>query len=223
MTYNLPKWPALVVAGEPITTDQAAELLVRTCGSAPSSNAHAFDAAACGIMGLYYHDWGASTEERDFKTHWAMLEAQRKSLGLLELEYLTNDRITSAWVGGPKGWCAWDGTIGCRNYNIGKWPSAAEVLVEWQRIAAAFPYLNLTAQLWSGETCEAGVVPVVEYRVLDGVVTMQTPGADLGRPTDTVDFGTLWSRPTELREVGCTLGQLAHGVALARAAVNSEA
>lgn len=30
MSRSLPKWPALVVVGDPVTHDQAAEIIVRT-------------------------------------------------------------------------------------------------------------------------------------------------------------------------------------------------
>lgn len=42
--YISVKWPALVVVGEKVTPDQAAEILVRTASWPLSSNAHRVDA-----------------------------------------------------------------------------------------------------------------------------------------------------------------------------------
>jgi hypothetical protein len=90
-------------------------------------------------------------------------------MGVLQLSYLENARIASSWIGGPHGWCDWDGTIGCANYNIGKWPTVEAVTEDWHAIAAAFPYLNLRAQLVpdEGEAESA----VVEWQISNGAVS----------------------------------------------------
>jgi hypothetical protein len=94
----------------------------------------------------------------------------------LDLAYLENSQILSSWIGGPHGWCNWDGNIGCNNYNIGKWPSVKMVYDEWVKIAKEFPYLTLESQLLSTETCgdendELGNA-IVQFNIKDGLVDM---------------------------------------------------
>ena len=60
----------------------------------------------------------------------------KKDISHIELEYLSNHRIVSSWIGGPHGWCNWEGNIGCNNYNIGKHPSCKEVYNEWIKMSA---------------------------------------------------------------------------------------
>ena len=42
MNCSLPKWPALLVVGDRVTTDQAAEIIVRTAGYAFCTNDRAW-------------------------------------------------------------------------------------------------------------------------------------------------------------------------------------
>lgn len=173
-TYIDPgKWPRLIVAGEPVTEAQADEILIRTAT-------------------LYYlhsndHDWDhivariVFQDERAAETDFPFQRARKRAEELrnLNLEYLDNYRISSSWIGGPRGWCDWEGRIGTANYNIGKWPSQSEVGSEWSQIAAAFPYLDLTAQLVSDGTADQ---VCGQWRVKDGLATEETPGALLVQP-----------------------------------------
>jgi len=126
-----------------------------------------------------------------------------------QLEFLLNQRIVSAYIGGPHGWCDWDGTVGCDSYNIGKWPSIEEVYNEWKLIAATFPYLELNCRLFSGETCEENIVPVVEFTVNDGKVVVTEPkNTDSKAPTklDTDFTAERLTNPTA--ELGIDLDKL---------------
>lgn len=143
---DLPKWSRMVVSGDNITKEQAAEIIIRTCDIHFSTNDHSWRHQLNSILGI---------EPNDNKGWYFVPEEKRKelelSLGLLDLEYLQNEQIVSSWVGGPHGWCFWDGTIGCDGYNIGKWPSVKTVLKEWKLIAHTWPFLKLKCQLWDEE------------------------------------------------------------------------
>jgi len=166
------KWPRLIVAGQPVTEAQADEILIRTCV-------------------LYYlhcndHDWDHIVARIVFKDERAAehdfpfqrMRDRVEELGVLNLAYLETYRISSSWIGGPRGWCDWDGRIGSV-YNVGKWPSVEEIGDEWSQIAAAFPYLDLTAQLVSGE----GIGQLCgQWRVKDGVAAAEAPGELLVPP-----------------------------------------
>lgn len=199
---GLPKWPALAVVGKAVTQEQAFEILIRTDYLYFSSNDREFDKqlneamfdvqienavhdslrdAICKKLGLdpKGNVWN---EVDDYKRPF--LESVKK----LDLEYLHNSQIVSSWIGGPHGWCDWNGNIGCRNYNIGKYPSVEDIYTEWQQIAQAFPFLELTCQLMSHEAGpEDGVDrPVVEYRIRNGRVVMAKPVA----PITSTAFGS---------------------------------
>lgn len=178
MNIALPKWPALLVQGDCVTPEQAAEILIRTDAYFPDFLGAGNDrklgeqlSLACG--------WIQPYEARHKPEYYEGLDKAREAAGVLNLEYLSNRRIVSSWIGGPHGWCNWDGTIGCDNYNIGKWPSIEEVEHEWALIAEAFPFLSLTSQLLSGEVCEEGTQPLVEFKLYKGQVVTCEPTKQL--------------------------------------------
>lgn len=166
------KWPRLIVVGEPVTEAQADEILIRTCVLYfLHSNDHDWDHIVARIV--FKNERAAET---DFP--FQQVRDRVEELGVLNLEYLETYRISSSWIGGPRGWCDWDGRIGSA-YNIGKYPTVKEVGREWSEIAAAFPYLDLTAQLIS----ESDSTQVCgQWRVKDGVAVAETPGALLVPP-----------------------------------------
>jgi hypothetical protein len=186
---NLPKWPALLVVGKPVTREQAMEIILRTDDLHFSSNDHSFDK----LLNEYFYEieiadssYGGSSkaiakklniEEKEYKLIWDYEEQKNSEIKSLNLSYLQNSRIVSSWIGGAHGWCDWNGNIGTSNYNIGKWPSVEEVYNDWVQIAEAFPFLELTSQLQNSEVGEDDViaVPVVEYRIKDGKVEMYDP------------------------------------------------
>lgn len=219
-SVSLPKWPALIVTGMSVTEEQAAEILVRTGRWPLMTNDRDWVDITCRLgcpkPSHLAVDYRAGDEERKEQyARWTKEYADFVSTyGVLDLNYLSNDRVASCWVGGPHGWVDWKGRVYSNNYNIGKWPSVAEVLEDWQAIAAAFPYLDLTCQLMN---CETGgfaddehqvVTPLVEYRVKDGNVTVSAPMEQL---PDT-SFNETWVRD----ERGCTATQLEWALAVTR-------
>ena len=108
----LPKWPAMVVVGSPVTTDQAAEILVRTFPWRYSCNDRDFERECYEVIGL-------ERDEKFWGPVMTSLDKLTESLGLLDLQYLKTARIFSSWVGGCYGWCDWSGRIFSNNTNIG--------------------------------------------------------------------------------------------------------
>lgn len=182
------KWPRLIVVGEPVTEEQANEILIRTC--VPSYlrvNDDEWNDAVARTMGFPAgEDWPPHTlqgAERTawFTKRWAAQDRRSEELGVIGLEYLFNSRISSTWIGGSHGWCDWDGTIGASVYNIGKWPSTETVTEEWQSIAAAFPYLRLDAQVVEDEG--DGVI-ADQWHIADGVAELVEVGEPLPAPPE---------------------------------------
>lgn len=182
--FGLPKWPAMVVHGDPVSPEQAMEILVRTNYWGSTCNDHEWDRKVLDMAGIKYE-----TSRGYLSVDYNDVDRFSTAMGVLPLEYLANSRVSSSFVGGPHGWCDWDGRIGSSTYNIGKWPGAATVLDEWALIAKTFPFLNLWCQLYSHEVCEAEARPVVEYIVKDGRAVCQPPTQRAARPTHD-DFET---------------------------------
>lgn len=226
MDIGLPKWPALLVKGDDVTAVQAAEILVRTDHSMPSfeyaGNDRAHAQRLADIFGIpeEYDDGIGYLQKRteaqeskrvnEMHVKWASIEALEKKLGKLPLEYLGNSWIVSSYIGGPHGWCNWEGKIGNCNTNIGKWPSVEAVTRDWELIAEAFPFLNLECQLCNHE---AGYPkedqvngPIVKFIVKKGKVKAipQDPGKDtyIVAPRDS-DISRFLSRLHD----GCTAEQ----------------
>lgn len=222
---DLPKWPALLVVGKPVTREQAMEIIIRTDNLFFSSNDRSFNKQ----LNEYFYDleitddsYGGDrvaiakklkVQENDYNAIWKYREEKESEVNPLNLAYLGNEQIVSSWIGGPHGWCDWNGNIGTRNYNIGKWPSVEEVYKDWVQIAEAFPFLELTSQLLN---CEAGDddtinQAVVEFRIKNGEVEMIEPTelitvAQFGD----ADMYRRFSDPHVER--GCTIGKFREAV-----------
>ena len=218
-SIGLPKWPAMVVVGEHITSQQAMEILVRTDHWSLGTNDKEWARAVREVVGLPPDEWEANVSLDTLKERWAATDRFRAELGVLDLEYLGNSQIASAYIGGPHGWSDWNGRIGTSSYNIGKYPDAATVLQEWQTIAAAFPFLRLWCQLFNGEQCEAGTRAVVEYVIAEGRAIAQAPTDRTQKPTEGDIAGQIEAiaRGYHGRERGCTLERLRHAVSYVRA------
>ena len=202
---QLPKWPAFIVVGKPVPRQYAQEILIRTDRIYLSTNDHDFQLAAYRVLGIEL-----DSDTSYLHPNWESVQKVRAELHCIEsLEYLHNERICSSWIGGPHGWLDWSGSVGCNNSNIGKYPSPDGVLAEWQAIAKAFPYLDLTCQLYDKEVCEEGGVPVIEYRVKSGKARALVPKEPIDAPTDLSIMAALLS-PTGER--GCTVEQLQDAV-----------
>lgn len=222
---SLPKWPALLVVGKPVTKEQAMEIIIRTDSFSFSTNDESFKQALC----KYFYDVNFTERyqslydavrtklgltEKDWNKISEYIDEKNKELGLINLNYLDNHRIVSSWIGGPHGWCDWSGTIYSNNYNIGKWPSVEEVYKEWKAIAKEFPFLDLKCQLMGhesgypeGETNQ----PVIEFTVKNGKVKMSIPKAAL----DITDNGlgeNFYNIFREGGERGCTFEKFVEAV-----------
>lgn len=195
---DLPKWPGCDVDGKDVTPEQAQEILVRTCYPYFLTNDREFGNQAAKIFyeAIPHPEWGEDWWVTDYidrtakdkeerlnllRLAWGRQSKYHREIKLLNIEYLYNHRVCSSYIGGPYGWCNWDGKIHQRNINIGKWPSATEVFKEWATIAKAFPFLELTCRLLDHEAgyhensdLEEPKIAVV-FEVKDGEVKARTP------------------------------------------------
>ncbi len=118
--------------------------------------------------------------ERDFDSLYAAIPRHN----VVPLAYLTNSRIATSYVGGSHGWMDWNGTIECGSFNIGKWPSTSDVLLDLKKIALVWPSLSMRCQLLNHESGypndpDLFSGPVIEFVMKDGDVQAYRPGAPL--------------------------------------------
>lgn len=217
---GLPKWPALAVVGKPVTREQAMEIIIRTDDLYFSSNDREFDRELNETMFDIQISVDGFGSERDAICKkleidpngnvWKEIDEYKRpfleSIKPLDIHYLHNSRIVSSWIGGPHGWCDWDGNIGSRNYNIGKYPTVEVIYEEWQKIAKAFPFLELTCQLMSHEAGPDDGVdkPSIEFRIKGGKVKMVQPKS----PITYTAFGSediVYRFSNSKAERGCTI------------------
>lgn len=210
---DMTKWPRLVMVPEKghetVTREQASEILLRTDGSYFAVNDREWPKMVADLLGIptvwrAYGDGSGGWHD----VPWKGVQAWRESIGALELHYVTNSRIMSAWIGGPHGWCDWDGNIGCGTWNIGKWPEVSEVTEDLEKIAAAFPYLDLHVQCIADEG-EGEVA--AQWRVTGGKAALVEP---IG-PMEVQDIGEetiLWRIIGWHAERGVSLERLAEAV-----------
>lgn len=211
---GLPKWPGLLVAGKKVRPRQAAQIIIRTLSPYLGCNDRLWNQMVRTVLGFPVHESGP------FPASFFAEETEAaKALGVLDLPYLYNSRIMSSWIGGPKGWVDWDGTVFANHYNIGKWPTVEEVRREWRDIAGAFPFLDLTAQLLDREAGEEGGVPLVEFRVKEGSVWVRKPKKILGDGPRSLRLDEIILGKPSYAERGCTREQLVEAVEITRKAM----
>lgn len=194
---NLPKWPACCVTGNSVTEEQAMEILIRTQNFYFPTNDHDFKKELAKTLGVNIESeqsWGVMKPEE--------MKRLQEEYQCLDLYYLSNEQICSAYTGGPNGWLNWNGTVHQMSKNIGKWPSVAEIFEEWKRIAQAFPFLNLRCQLFDSEYYTENPKPLIEFIVKDGKVEMKTPTDALPVADSNIDYSKLLR---DGKERGCTI------------------
>lgn len=223
---DLPKWPGLLVVGKTVTREQAMEIIIRTDSLWFTTNDYEFSKELNSYLfdvkiekSGYDKDNDAIADKLGLDRSgswdqiWSYKQSKMTEVGQIPLNYLDNDRIVSSWIGGPKGWCNWNGRIFSDNFNIGKYPSVQEVYTDWVRIAKAFPFLELKAQLLSTEIgdMENESEVVVQFNIKDGKVKMSQTKRLLTQPKE-FDFSSLFGFGSQYRERGCTIDMFKEAV-----------
>jgi len=191
---GLPKWPQMIVSGKPVTVEQAKDIIFRTDSfllehyEYSGGNNHKFneDYRQKSCLALFHDSF--KNEEM-----WNKEEELDENLGFVRTNYVTNDWASCAYIDGPHGWCSPTGIISYSD-NIGKWPSVKEVLSDWNKLATAFPYLNLNVTIMSGEHCEDAIIPLINIRVIDGGACLMNPDLSVHQKIESHNRGSLLER-----------------------------
>lgn len=199
---SLPKWPQMLVTGKPVTVDQAKEIIFRTDGFLHDAREYAggnnrdFNSRYRKTAGLdtlkferQYPD-GRTFMDVDWDKQSQLSEA----IKFVKTSYVHNSWASSSFIFGPHGWCHPNGTISYVD-NVGKWPSIEEIYDDWVAIAHAFPYVDAHVTLMSGEQSEDAAYAVINFRVLDGKVTIEPADSSVhsgarARTFDPISFMT---------------------------------
>ena len=190
-----PKWAGMLVKGHPVTREQASEILIRTDNWYLHTNNTEFEIAVC--------------ERFNITDDLVKVEIFKTKLHILYLNLLSNQRICSSWVGGPHGWCDWEGNIFSDNYNLGKWPTAYNIYLDWLTITKAFPFLNLSCQIYDGEVGD-NPQPILQYDIKEGRVEIRNSNfSDIGKVKELEENKYIYS---EEDEIGIDLDSLTEKV-----------
>lgn len=172
LKINLPKWSRMVIIGDKVSSDQAAEIILRTSDLEFMCDDH--------IWRQQLHRELCILPETT-KDHWYSININKlrnieKSLGIIDLYFLRNYRIASNDI---HGWCSWDGIIG-GDYIIGKYPNASIIFGEWKDIAINWPFIKLKCQLWNDDDDDENYYPSIpkpgiEFIIENGTVSIIEP------------------------------------------------
>lgn len=181
---GLPKWPQMLTYGRSVTPEQALEIIRRTdtfFTHGYGSNAHRFDEDARRIVGLPPERWGVPEPDETepqriarLRREWAIEEQWRVWWDCVDTGYVHNSFVSSAFIGGPHGWCHPDGLVYFAD-NVGKWPSVEAITEDWKTLLDAFPFIDLGVVLMDNESSDEEAQPLIGIRVGSGAVTLMHP------------------------------------------------
>lgn len=221
---SLPKWPQLMLVGEPVTREQALNIILRTdpfMYGDGFTNHRKFQRDFYRDSGLdrgFIFEPGHPIE--DLPRISRLGEALEHHLGRIELHYVISEWTASAFVLGPHGFCSPEGELFFQD-NVGKWPDVQDVYEDFVRLAKAFPFLDFKATLYDGESCEwedRPLSPVVSFVVKDGEVTLTDEDFGLHQSRRPQVFRSLMS---DRGEIGMPEDMLQQVIARLREATNA--
>lgn len=184
---GLDKWPQMLLFGKPVTQEQASEIIRRTDGflrEGYGGNNHAYNEHVLNMLGLDIVNWRNEEKiKEEYKLqgnefsqlrYGLFTEWQEKEFKTVYTDYVYNRWIATAYIGGPTGWCNPNGELRFSE-NIGKWPSVEDVYRDFLTLAKAFPFIEMSTLLMSGESCEKNIYPVIGFVIKDQKVELHLP------------------------------------------------
>lgn len=200
---GLPKWPGAFVTGKSVTPEQAKDIIFRTDTSVgyPSDymggNDRRFQERCIAQFGwkplldaegkwFELHKIADQAEKEaaiellcptkyGFDNLWDVRNKWQEEMGMVATEYVHNSFLSSAYIGGPHGWCSPSGNIHSDGHNYGKWPGVETIVDDWAALVTAFPYIDVVCSLFSHEACQEERQPVCTIVIRDGKVVVCAP------------------------------------------------
>lgn len=177
LNRGLPKWPQMIVTGEPVSAEYAKEIIARTDsffsshGEWAGGNMREYNEFAQRTLGIQ------DKNAEELKDYPVMREAHdnwKEKWGYIDTNYVKNSWLSCNFIFGAHGWMHPDGNIGFVD-NVGKYPGIEDIYCDWVRIAREFKDLSIDVTLMSGESCEEDCEPVVSMMIRDGIVLLIDP------------------------------------------------
>lgn len=153
------KWPQCIISGDKVTEEQALDIIKRTDDFYvyPIGNNRVFIKMAMEALKIPQEtpikDTDTAEEiNKKFETDINNKEKYFKKNKIIaqSISYLKNSYISSCFIAGYCGWVHTDGTIGY-SFNIGKWPTAKEIVDDLFLFGENFPYLKMFVTIMDNE------------------------------------------------------------------------
>lgn len=189
MNPKLPKWCGSFATGEPVTPEQAREVVFRTDIAVVQMRKGPFS----GHFG--WHDLPGYLDEYRYEAEaddllagagppsgydrgtarYDAREAWLREMRVLATNHVHVDWLYSASSEGPSGWVSPQGRIDHQGWDVGKWPTGETLLEDWREIAAAFPFLDLVWSVYDPLATRDRPVMLADFVVADGRVELRSP------------------------------------------------
>ena len=153
------KWPQCIISGDKVTEEQALDIIKRTDDFYvyPIGNNRVFIKMAIEALKIPQETPIKNTDtaeeiRKKFETDTKNKEEYFKKNKIItqDISYIKNSYISSSFIFGYCGWVHIDGTIGY-SFNIGKWPTAEEIVNDLFLLGENFPYLKMFVTIMDNE------------------------------------------------------------------------
>ena len=182
-TEAWPRYPIMTVTGIAVSRDLAREIIRRIDvtfqGSGPPTDDEYWKDEFHRRLKMprcpdYVGDMrGKLAIQEDIFRVQERFEEWRRDWGVIPLDAIYTDWISSPGGEGPSGWVHPGGRIGFQDHVSEKNPTPEGLLAEWRLVAAAFPALSLSVSFGtSGAAHAVDPIPLMQLRVRDGGVTV---------------------------------------------------
>jgi len=180
----LPKWTGMICIGDPVTPEQALEIIIRT------DNYRFYDEyyRDVDLLKLIKKIYMRCLPIEDQISHQILdIEKFNHMFGILPIHYLNNHMLYHST--GLHGWMKKNGTIKTSSYNIGKRPTKKDLVEEVQIIIDTFPFIrNMHFQFLNGEIDNPIRKVIFSIKVVNRKIILNHEGEDILLERDDSDF-----------------------------------
>jgi hypothetical protein len=180
----LPKWTGMICMGDPVTPEQALEVIIRT-DNYNFYNEYYRDVQLLNLIKKTYTRCLPIEDQISDQT--LDIEKFNHMFGILPIHYLNNHMLYHST--GLHGWMKKDGTIKTSSYNIGKRPTKKDLVEEVQIIIDSFPFINnIHFQFLNGEIDNPIRKVIFSIKVINRKIILSHETEDILLESNESDF-----------------------------------
>ena len=180
----LPKWTGMICIGDPVTSEQALEIIIRT-DNYNFYNEYYRDVQLLNLIKKTY--LRCLPIEDQISDQTLDIEKFNHMFGILPIHYLNNHMLYHST--GLHGWMKKDGTVKTSSYNIGKRPTRKHLIEEVEIILNAFPFIkNIHFQFLNEEINNPIKNVIFSIKVINREIILSFENEDLLLDIDENDF-----------------------------------